>query len=320
MSESSGIGPEMDALRDEMRVALDTYSVTVPDAAKRMGVGYSTLSAWMGGKYSGDNGKIAAEVRKWLAAQAAAADRRAAMPALPTFIVTPTASAFLDGLEHAQAVPDLVTISGGPGVGKTLACQEYARTHQNVWIVTGRPSVSSTHAILETICYALGLREATVSRRNAAVVRRVMGTQGLLIVDEANHLTTPALDELRSIHDEARIGLALVGNEEIYGRLEGGGRRAEFAQLFSRVGMRMRRARPLAADVNALLDAAGVSGDAERRLMRAIAAKPGALRGAAKTLRIAQMLANADGVALNVAHIGTAWARLSDSAPVAEAA
>jgi DNA transposition AAA+ family ATPase len=319
MSESSGLGPEMETLRDELRIQLDANNLTMLEAARVIGVGYSTLHAWAKASYKGDNIKIAGEVKKWLAAQSVATDRRALLPSLPSYVATPTSNSFIDVLEHAQATPDLVTISGGAGIGKTSAAHEYARTHTNIWIVTARPSVSSVPAILEHVCMVLGAREFMANRRSATIVRRLIGTQGLLIVDEANHLRTEALDELRSIHDEARIGLALMGNEEIYSRLEGGGRRAEFAQLFSRIGLRMRRARPLAGDVNALADAAGVAGDAERKLLRLIASKPGALRGAAKSLRIAQMLALHDGVPMTTAHLEAAWSRLSDGAPVEEA-
>ena len=57
------------------------------------------------------------------------------------------------------------------------------------------------------------------------------------MIDEAQHLTVRALNHLRCVSDESGIGIALVGNEEIYSKLRGSGK-ADFAQLFSRVGMR----------------------------------------------------------------------------------
>jgi DNA transposition AAA+ family ATPase len=321
MSESSAADADSDlaTLREEMRSAMKLRRVNMPSAAMQMAdVGYSTLQSFMAGKYKGDNYRLADEVRKWIAMSAAAAERHAVIPARK-FVATPTGKVFLATLQHAQLMPDIVTISGGAGVGKTEAAREHARNHANVWIATARPSVSAPHSMLDMLCRVTGVHEATASRRNTAIVRRVTGTQGLLIVDEANHLTTPALDELRSIHDEAEIGLALMGNEEVYSRLEGGGRRAEFAQLFSRVGMRARRGRPLLGDIDALLDAAGIDGAAERKLLRGIATKPGALRGAMKCLAIAQMLAADDEAPIATSHIALAWARLSDNAPVGEA-
>ena len=69
---------------------------------------------------------------------------------------------------------------------------------------------------------------------------RVNGVRGLLIVDEAQHLSLRALETLRALHDATGAGLALMGNAVVYARLTGGRRAAEFAQLFSRVGKRVR--------------------------------------------------------------------------------
>ena len=76
------------------------------------------------------------------------------------------------------------------------------------------------------------------------IVQRLQGTKGLLILDEAQHLMLPALESLRSIHDATACGLVLMGNEAVYSRLSGR-RSAEFAHLFSRVGMVLKLENPL---------------------------------------------------------------------------
>ena len=90
---------------------------------------------------------------------------------------------------------------------------------------------------------------------------------------------TTAIDQLRSMHDAAGVGLALVGSPLVRERL--GGANPHLAQLFSRVGMRLRREKPLTGDVAALLAAWGIEGEAERKLVGWIARKPGALRNGA---------------------------------------
>jgi DNA transposition AAA+ family ATPase len=312
-------GVEFDDLRARFRAAIEVRGLSVAEAAKRAGIAYSTLAAFLTGKYTGDNARVAQQAELWLRTLEEETIARAALPVLPTFVPTPSAAAFLDVLGHAQYVPDLVVITGGAGVGKTSACLEYQRTHPNVWLLTGEPSCASSHAMLEYLCEIIGINENAPSRRSRAIVRRVTGSNGLIIVDEAQHLTSQALDQLRTLHDKGGIGLALVGNEEVYTRLDGGARKAQFAQLFSRVGMRIQRVRPLARDVDALLDAAAIAGAAERKLLRAVAAKPGALRGMAKTLRVAHMLAAQDGGTIAERHLTDAWARLSDNAQIAEA-
>ncbi|MFB9086111.1 AAA family ATPase [Erwinia tracheiphila] len=69
-----------------------------------------------------------------------------------------------------------------------------------------------------------------------AIRRKLRGTQGLLIIDEADHLDYPVLEELRILQEETGIGLALVGNHQVYARLTGGSSRSvDFARLFSRI-------------------------------------------------------------------------------------
>jgi DNA transposition AAA+ family ATPase len=186
-------------------------------------------------------------------------------------------------------------------------------------MVTGIPSAASTHAMLEMIIGVMGIQEGAPNRRSGAIVRRPPPTRGLIVVDEAQHLTSAALDELRSLHDAAEIGLALVGNETVFARIDGGGRKAQFAQVFSRIGMRIARAKSTARDVDALLDAAGIAGAPERKLLRAIASKPGALRAVAKTLRVAHMLAAEEGAPIAESHLLAAWERLSDDGRPVEA-
>lgn len=314
-------GVQFDELRDRLRIEMNARGMLVARVARSAGIGELTLSAWINGKYQGDYAAVAVKIETWLRSRQDEASVRASAFALPPFVVTPTAAAIIEVLGHAQFAPDIVTITGVPGVGKTTAAREYQRTRPNVYLWTGEPAAASTHAMLEGICDAIGVAENATSRRSRAIVRKLASSQGLLIVDEAQHLNTQALDQLRTLHDKAAVGIALMGNFDIYMRIAGGGRRGQMAQMESRIGMRLARLGPLARDVDALLDAADVTGAQERKLLRAAASRPGALRIMVKVLRVAHMLAAAD-TAEQVAdrHIVEASQRLSDKPNLAEAA
>jgi DNA transposition AAA+ family ATPase len=311
---------DLPAIRATVQAVMGKHRMSTAEAARQSGVGNSTLAAFLLDKYAGNNEQIGHKLKTWLETREARTRVQAMVRPEACFTATPTADAFLAALEHAQFIPDLVVIAGGAGVGKTTAARQYERTHRNVWMLVGEPALASSFAVLERLCEALALRENSPAARSRAVAQRMQGSGGLILVDEAQHLSTQAIEQLRSLHDVAGVGLALVGNEAVYGRIDGGGRRAEFAQLFSRVGMRVRRAKPLARDIEALLDANDVAGEAERRLLKAIGGKPGALRGMVKTLRVARMMAHAAETELAAEHIRAAWSRLSDAAPLDEAA
>lgn len=305
---------EMEELRATVRALLEGSKLSIGAAARQSGIAVSTFSSWLSRSYTGDNLRVAEQVRTWLDNREAAARARAAAPLALGFVATRSAEAFNAVLEHAQYMPDLVVIAGGAGVGKTTACERYAAEHRNCWLLTAAPSLASAHAMLEYACETIGVRENAPARRARALAARLRGTGGVLIVDEAQHLRTATFDELRSLHDRSGVGMAFVGNESIHMRMDGGGRRSEFAQVFSRVGMRVSRARPLARDVEAILDAAGVRGTSERAFLKQVAAKPGALRGVIKCLRVAAMLAGHAGLeAPDVQHLATAWSRLTDT-------
>ncbi|MFP4005052.1 MAG: AAA family ATPase, partial [Alphaproteobacteria bacterium] len=170
---------------------------------------------------------------------------------------------------------------------------------------------SSVHGVLTELCDVMRVGELSAAKLSRAIGAKARGTGGLIIVDEAQHLSTAALEQLRAFPDKYAVGLALIGNEEVYARIEGGGRKPKFAQLFSRIGMRMTRSNPQAQDIHMLIDAWGVKTKEEEKLLKLIARKPSALRGMTKCLKLATLIASGQGVERTDEHIRMAWARLS---------
>jgi DNA transposition AAA+ family ATPase len=298
-------------LRAQVREVIEQDDLSQADVARQAGVSPSTLSAWLAETYQGNEARISAQVERWLAARHSQQQVGATVPRMPGFLPTRSALAFTEALTFAQVIPEISVIAGGAGIGKTSAAVQYAACNPNVWLATMDPSTASVHPMLSEICEVMGLMEKSASRLARAIGRKVAGSQGLIIIDEAQHLTTAALDQLRSLHDRHRVGIALLGNETVYARLEGDGRRAGFAQLYSRVGVRLTQHHAHPEDVQALLDAWNVSASDEAKFLRAVARKPGALRGMGKCLQLASMLAAGHGQNRDLGHLKAAWSRLS---------
>lgn len=293
-SEIAGNQPQShEAIRAQVHQEMKLGGLSQAQVATESGISAAILSPFLKGKYQGDNDQYAAKLQRWLHTRRGGEELRPFLPIAPTWIETPTALSVIDGLRYAQLASDVACIYGGAGLGKSSAVARYANTNSSVWLVTATPATASVGVILEEIALALGMRDFALhpARLQREILRRVRGTQGLLIIDEAQHLTIQALEAVRSIHDAAGIGLALCGNAAVYGRLTGNTRADSFAQLFSRIGKRVALSKSVAGDVIAIAHAFKVTGKREIASLQDIAKRPGALRGVVKTLRLASMYA-----------------------------
>jgi len=215
-------------------------------------------------------------------------------------------------LRYAQLAQDIVIIYGPAGVSKTKACEQYATTAPAVWHVTMSPATVSVNATLEHIASKTGIRSLLRGgfAMQGQLIARLTGTQGLLIIDEAQHLGVQALDEIRSIHDASKIGVALVGNEIVYSRMTGGNRAPYLDRLFSRIGKRVSLRGPSDADIDAMIDAWSITDAGCRRQIREIGKRPGALRVLTKVMRLAASYAAAQEHPLCCDDVRTAWREL----------
>lgn len=305
-----------EALIAEVRQIMEAEALSQTALSQLTGVGKARLSQWLNGVYKGNVPAVEESIRRWLESRQTATALEGQMPTGPEWVETPTARAVLSALSFSQMAEAVSVVYGGAGVGKTTTIARYKRQAPNVWVVTATPAVSAPGPILTRIAQTLGIRSTgAVHVVEANIIERVRETRGLLVIDEAQHLTHRALDAVRSIHDAAGIGLALVGNEIVYSQLTGGSRSVGFAQLFSRVAKRVRLSRAKDADVTALLEAWGITDKDARQLCLGIGRRPGALRGLSQTLRLASMFAAASGTNRpGVEHIRDAWQDLGGEA------
>ncbi len=90
-------------------------------------------------------------------------------------------------------------------------------------------------------------------------------------------------------------------------RVQGGARKAEFAQLYSRVSISAVYDRPDAADVEILLAAWGVKHPMEKRFLESLAAQPGCLRTVTQVLELATLTAQQSDEERALSHLKYAW-------------
>jgi hypothetical protein len=281
-----------DDVRESVLAVAGRDDLTQAAIAREAGVNAAALNRYLNGAYAGDNEALERKLSRWLDAYEARSREGQAMPAAPAWIETPTANQVLGALRYSQMAGDIAIVYGGAGLGKTAAALRYIEESPNVWRAVMTPATASVAAALEEVAEAVGLREigGGGAKLQRAIVARMRGTYGLLIVDEAQNLSAAALDAIRSLHDLTGCGLALLGNEQVFSRMTGGNRAAYLDRLHSRIGKRVRLTRVGLEDVRALLNAWQIDAQRAGKVAFEIATKPGALRSLTKTIRLAAMV------------------------------
>lgn len=311
-TEPGGEQPEGLHVRQRVQAAMAAAGLSQKAVSKEIGYSDGAISQWLRGQYTGDNAELERKAEQWLQLREQRSQAAGIMPTIPTWFEGPSAASMMTAIAAAHITGDMACVYGGPGVGKTTTLRRYRDMHPRVWLATMAPHCNTPVPALQEIAEALGIREVSYTGArplHRIIVRTVTNTGGCLLIDEAQHLGEKCLDQIRAIHDETGLAIVLVGNETVYSRLTGGSRAVQHAQLFSRIGGRRYVAKPAAGDVQAMAEAWGIADPAIVNYLAAIAAKPGALRGATKTLRLAAM--NAGGVPeITLTHLQRAWANL----------
>lgn len=300
---------EMAKLRQEVAAYIERNGMTKRQFAADADVAEGTFGPWLNGQYAGNNDTVAAKVHRLIVSREEQARLVATVPEAPSWQQTKTAVKILTVLEHCQVFGDMGVLGMGPGLGKTHTIAQFKATRPRVWTAAMSPSSRGVPNALVAMLEAMGEDEAkgtpqALSRR----VQKKAGPGGLIVIDEAQHLSQQAVDEFRSIHDRTGVGLVFSGDENVF-QLFDGTRKAAFAQFHSRIGIRHRQSRPYADDAEILAIAHGVTDGPSIKLLRDMAQKPGALRGVTKTLLLARRMASMTDTPMSPAVIREAWAQ-----------
>jgi len=212
---------EWDVLAGEVVLAAVNNGWTKAEVARRVGMPDGTFSQWFSGTYAGQLRNQNMKVAQWLEALRETTTLSATIPAKPPFQRTKMAVEIMDTLALTQATGDMVMITVDAGSGKTESCRHYRATRPHVYLVTASPRTRTVHGILMDMADELEIGERNPVQLTRAIGRKLerVGGGTLLIIDEAQNLSDEAINQMRHFVDIYGCGLALVGNDEIYGRL-----------------------------------------------------------------------------------------------------
>lgn len=317
MNNPSEVEIDVEEQREWLNEHKKNASLSWSQLAPQTGVPQGTLSPFSNGKYFGNNQEVARKIFRYRQTIVQQAQLRVEAPDIPGYFETRTSRELMNLLAWSQR-GRLTYCAGGPGIGKTTTAREYRERAANVWLITCKPSLKSVTALLQETLRCMGdaASRASMSEMSHYLLKKLTGTKGLLVFDDAQHLSIDQIEEARGWYDQTGVGIALLGNDQVAARMEGGYRRAAFAQLYSRVGMRMTRPLPLIEDIEALAIEWKIEDEAIVVYLKDIGRKPGGLRSVTFALEIGDMLARSENSDLTLKHIQSAWMQIN-SRPVA---
>jgi DNA transposition AAA+ family ATPase len=183
----------------------------------------------------------------------------------PGFIVTKEYRRFAEFCDACRRERYIGLCYGPPGVGKTLSARHYAQwealgpilEHRSFWAdIPSRPDLADCRTIIFTPSMTTTPKRVedeltNLRHRLHIIIEEALYPDAplpgirfddrwteLVIVDEADRLKFPALEQLRDVYDRGTFGVILIGMPGIEKRL------ARYAQFYSRVGF-VHQFRPL---------------------------------------------------------------------------
>ncbi len=225
----------MEALVERAKSYLEHKKTSQAQFASAVGVSESTMSRWLKNDYPNMD-SVGNKVRTFLEKEELR-EQSTEMGSID-FVMTNISKNIWGVLDYSRLQKTLGIIYGDAGIGKTKTAREWAKDKNDVVMITATPAFGNQKPFLKLLARALKTnRTGTVDDIYLDVLDKLESRDMTILIDEAQHLTVKTLEAIRSINDSTGTAIVLIGNEVVYSKMMGK-QQAEFAQLFSRIGMR----------------------------------------------------------------------------------
>lgn len=201
--------------------------------SKRIGLSAATISQFLSNSYTGDNEEISMMVNSFLYLQ----EMRTMYIKAPDFTDSlKNTRKIINTLDYVYANRCTGVVSGVSGCGKTTALKNYQKIMNGVIYIQADATKWSPCSILKLIAKSMGETcKGSSSDILDNLIEKLIGTNKLIIIDEAQHLKSKAFDTLRVLNDRAEIGVVYAGTPDIIQRMTIGRVKEEFDQVYSRI-------------------------------------------------------------------------------------
>jgi len=300
---------QVNDLRNYFRLKVENEGATVAGIAREIGKSHTAVSRFLSGSLASKEimDKLAELKDRWDADSGFQPAEPEPEPRVYRrsidFIRTEDAQQVIAICDLCQAEREIGAIIGPAGTGKTTALLKFCEMNPDAVYVRGDVSMTAKELLLE-IGDRLGIDAGYGSIRSVMrkIVTRLKERPSLLIIDEADLLvsfTVRKMELLRTVHDEARMGLVLCGMPRLAGYLlRGPSMKENLAQFYSRVAYTAKLTGLTRREAEAILHEFDLTDSARKILVsRALDSKRGGMRRFAKLL--GRSLDLADGKQIN---------------------
>lgn len=202
-------------------------------AAKMLNYSAAVLNLYLSDSYTGNIEQFERAVRMAFELHEASQNLNSTQVITRDYVKTSVSEAVYAVIRLCHLKGGLSIACGDAGIGKTMACQQYAVDYPSTVYVTANPCVATPRSFLKLLCRALRLPEGCKDDMWLRIRDYFGNTQNVMIVDEAQHLPIRTIEMLRAFYDEnPKLGICLVGNLETI--TSTGHTREAFAQIRNR--------------------------------------------------------------------------------------
>ena len=224
---------DLNQVREELEIFLESQGLSQAALGRALGISSASISTFRKGEYKGNNKELGRKIKLYLDDYANKNKRGTKKENVQVYESHDKQMADFV-MNEAVRDKEIAIIVGCAGSGKSTIAKDYARIHPNVILIEATLH-STARVILDELCERLHISGGRNLHEKVILIAKELKRRDVVIlIDEAEHLSVRALEDLRRIWDFSSCPLILFGTEILLKNLIG--KNGELRQLYSRIG------------------------------------------------------------------------------------
>ncbi len=222
---------DLNQVCEELEIFLKVQNISQAALGRAIGVSSASISTFRKGEYKGNNKELGRKIKLYLDNYA----KKSSKDIKEVAIFESKDKQMADFvINEAVRDKEIAIIVGCAGSGKSTIAKDYARLHPNAILIEATLH-STARVILDELCERTHISGGRNLHEKVLLIAKELKRRDVVIfIDEAEHLSVRALEDLRRIWDFSSCPLILFGTEILLKNLIG--KNGELRQLYSRIG------------------------------------------------------------------------------------